>query len=59
MNTAMPFAVAVRKTEPSSESATTITTAKASSAPAATTLSGHQPPTSPVVTVSTAKRTAT
>ena len=48
MKTAIPFAVAVRKIEPSSESATTITTAKASSAPARTALSGHQPPIRPV-----------
>ena len=59
MKTAMPLAVAVRKIEPSSESATTITTAKASSAPAAAGSSGHQPPIRPVVTVSIAKRTAT
>ena len=49
MKTAIPFAVEERKTEPSSESAATITTPAASSSPGTTTRSGHQSPVSPVI----------
>ena len=51
MKTAMPFAVDERTTEPSSESAITITTPPASSMPGQTIRSGHQCPVSPVISI--------
>ena len=46
----MPFAVAVRKIEPSSESAATTATASARRRPAPTGGWGHQSPITPVTT---------
>ena len=44
MKTAMPLAVADRKTEPASDSAAMIATASMSPSVGPTTWSGHQPP---------------
>ena len=49
MKTAIPFAVDDSTTEPSSDSAITITTPNASSRPGQTIRSGHQCPVSPVI----------
>ena len=54
MKIAIPFAVAVRKTEPSSESAATIATPPASSIAGTTMWSGHQSPVRPVITMAAA-----
>ena len=51
MKIAIPFAVDDSTTEPSSDSAITITTPNASSSPATTIRSGHQWPVSPVITI--------
>ena len=59
MKTAMPFAVAARKTEPVSESAHRIATAPASPIAGVTMRSGHQPPSAQVITVATTKTTIT
>jgi hypothetical protein len=54
MKTAIPLAVAVRKTDPRSESAATIATPAASSSPGTTMRSGHQWPVRPVITIAAA-----
>ena len=54
MSTPMPLAVAVRKIEPSSESAATTTTASARRRPAPTGDCGHQSPAMPVITTAPA-----
>jgi hypothetical protein len=51
MKIAIPLAVDVRKTEPSSESAATTATPAASSTPGVTRLSGHQWPVRPVISI--------
>ena len=54
ISTPMPFAVAVRNTEPSSEIAATTATASAIRSPDATGWSGHQSPITPVTTTALA-----
>ena len=56
---AIPFAVADRKTDPSSERPTTTTTAAASSTAGVTSRSGHQSPVVPVITTAIPKTTST
>ena len=59
MNTAIPFAVEARNTEPASESAHRIATAPASSSAGASTWSGHQPPSAHVITTAARNTTIT